>query len=295
MDTQHLHALVAVAETRSFSRAAERLHLTQPAVSKRIANLEAELGQRLFDRVGHRVHVTAAGQTLLARARRLLAELEDARVAVTNLGGRVGGGLRLATSHHIGLRRLPPVLNAYTQRYPAVTLEFDFLDSEIAYGEVERGARELAVITLPEKLTGAVTATPLWRERLVPCARKDHPLLGRAPVPVRELAAHRAVLLGGHTFTQRAVDRVFAAQRAVLANSTSSTYLEAVAMLARAGQGWALLPETMLGDGLVALPTRPSIRVERRLGVARHRERTLSNAAVAMVELLQASAEGSFE
>lgn len=292
MDSQQLRALVAVAETRSFSRAADRLHVTQPAVSKRVANLEAELGQRLFDRVGHRVYLTAAGQTLLGHARRLLAGLEDARVAVENLGGRVAGSLRLATSHHIGLRRLPAVLKAYAQRYPDVSLEFDFLDSELAYAEVEQGLRELAVITLPDELPGAVTATPLWRERLIPCARKDHPVHGRRPIALPELVRHRTVLLGGHTFTQRTVDRAFAAQHAVLANSTSSSYLEAIAMLVRAGQGWALLPEIMVRDELVAIATRPVIRVERRLGVVRHRDRTPSNAGLAMVELLKAEAAG---
>ena len=89
MDNAQLKAFVAVADSQSFSRAADQLHLTQPAVSKRIGNLEAELGQRLFDRVGHAVHLTPAGQTLLPRARRLLQDMDDASTALSNLTGRI--------------------------------------------------------------------------------------------------------------------------------------------------------------------------------------------------------------
>lgn len=291
MDSAQLKAFVAVTDSQSFSRAAENLHLTQPAVSKRIANLEAELGQRLFDRVGHAVHLTPAGQTLLPRARRLLLDLEDTATALSNLTGRVAGPLRIATSHHIGLRRLPALLRQYTERYPAVTLEFDFVDSELAYHEVEQGLRELAIVTLPDEPQQTVAAVPVWRERLIPCVQRRHPLAQRRHVPLAELAQHRAVLLGGHTFTQQKVDQLFAAHQLQLRERTSSTYLEAIAMLVTAGQGWALLPDIMVRDELVALPVKPAIAIRRSLGVVHHRDRTLSNAGRALVDLLRDAAE----
>ncbi|HEX4911246.1 MAG TPA: LysR family transcriptional regulator [Permianibacter sp.] len=293
MDNAQLKAFVAVADSQSFSRAADQLHLTQPAVSKRIGNLEAELGQRLFDRVGHAVHLTPAGQTLLPRARRLLQDMDDASTALSNLTGRIAGPLRIATSHHIGLRRLPALLREYTVRYPAVTLEFDFVDSEQAYHEVEQGLRELAIVTLPDEPQASVTAVPVWRERLIPCVQRDHPLARGKEVAIADLAAHRAVLLGGHTFTQQKVDQLFAAHRVELQDRTSSSYLEAIAMLVTAGQGWALLPDIMVRDELVALPVQPPIAIERSLGVVHHRDRTLSNAGRALVQLLRAAADRS--
>lgn len=293
MDNAQLKAFVAVADGQSFSRAADQLHLTQPAVSKRIANLEAELGQRLFDRVGHAVHLTPAGQTLLPRARRLLQDMDDTATALSNLTGKIAGPLRIATSHHIGLRRLPALLSDYTARYPEVTLEFDFVDSEQAYHEVEQGLRELAIVTLPDEPQVSVTAVPVWRERLVPCVQRSHPLARQRTVVIAELAAHRAVLLGGHTFTQQKVDQLFATHQVELRDRTSSSYLEAIAMLVTAGQGWALLPDIMVRDELVALNVQPAIAIERSLGVVHHRDRTLSNAGRALVQLLRTAADNS--
>lgn len=290
MDNAQLKAFVAVADGQSFSRAADLLHLTQPAVSKRIANLETELGQRLFDRVGHAVHLTPAGQTLLPRARRLLQDMDDTATALSNLTGRIAGPLRIATSHHIGLRRLPALLSDYTARYPEVTLEFDFVDSEQAYHEVEQGLRELAIVTLPDEPQVSVTAVPVWRERLIPCVQRSHPLARQRTVAIAELAAHRAVLLGGHTFTQQKVDQLFATHQVELRDRTSSSYLEAIAMLVTAGQGWALLPDIMVRDELVALNVQPAIAIERSLGVVHHRDRTLSNAGRALVQLLREAA-----
>ncbi|MDQ2694277.1 MAG: LysR family transcriptional regulator, partial [Pseudomonadota bacterium] len=149
MDIANLHAFVVVAQTASFSLTAERLHLTQPAVSKRISALESEWEVRLFDRLGRKVLLTEAGRTLLPRARRILAELEDGRRALANLSGQVAGTLTLATSHHIGLHRLPPVLRAFAARHPQVRMDMRFLDSEEGCAAVARGAVEVAIVTLP--------------------------------------------------------------------------------------------------------------------------------------------------
>lgn len=148
MDLANLSAFIAIAETGSFSGAGERLHLTQPAISKRIAGLEQQLDVRLFDRLGREVSLTEASRALLPRAYQILNVLDDTRRALTNLTGEVSGRLTLATSHHIGLHRLPPLLRAFTRQYPAVALDIQFLDSEVAYEEILHGRAEIAVITL---------------------------------------------------------------------------------------------------------------------------------------------------
>lgn len=96
MHSSNLQAFIAVATTASFSRAAEQLHLTQPAVSKRVASLEADLHCRLFDRIGHNIQLTEAGRALLPRAQHILAELEDCRRSIHNLSGQYRVGYRLA-------------------------------------------------------------------------------------------------------------------------------------------------------------------------------------------------------
>src|SRR5690606_11005585 len=115
MDTQHLYAFVAIAETGSFSAAAERLHLTQPAISKRISLLEEQLKRPLFDRVGRKISLTQAGVSLLPKALNILQEVAAAQRAIADLDGEVRGKLSIATSHHIGLHRLPPYLRNFSR------------------------------------------------------------------------------------------------------------------------------------------------------------------------------------
>ena len=110
MDTQSLQAFLCVAECSSFSGAAEQLHLTQPAISKRIATLEKQLNARLFDRIGRHIHLTEAGRALLPEAQRILQDIREARRRIDDLRGSVSGRLSMGISHHIGLHRLPPVL-----------------------------------------------------------------------------------------------------------------------------------------------------------------------------------------
>ena len=115
MDIPSLQAFLAIVSRGSFSLAAEDLALTQPAVSKRLGTLERHLGVRLFNRIGRQVSLTEAGEALLPRARRLLAELEDTQRAIANLSGRVAGRLLVGTSHQMGLHRRPPVLRQCTE------------------------------------------------------------------------------------------------------------------------------------------------------------------------------------
>ena len=148
IDTPTLTAFMAVAETGSFSAAAERLYITQPAISKRIALLEQQLEARLFDRVGRQIQLTEAGRSLLPRARQVLMDVEDMARAIHDLSGEVGGKLRIGTSHHIGLHRLPPVLRQFSRDYPLVKLDIHFIDSEEAWEGVLHGELEMGVVTL---------------------------------------------------------------------------------------------------------------------------------------------------
>jgi DNA-binding transcriptional LysR family regulator len=289
MDLPQLHAFVAVSECRSFSVAAERLHLTQPAVSKRITALEDSLGAALFDRIGHVVALTEAGRTLLPRARDILLAAEDSRRAIQGLGEAVAGRLAFGTSHHIGLHRLPPVLKDYARRYPEVRLDIRFEDSEVACQMVEQGALELAVITLPDQPSPRLSLRPIWRDALVFVAAPEHPLAGQALVTLEDLAAHPAVLLGRNTFTWRLIESPFRARELKLQAAMSTNYLETLAMLTAVGLGWSVLPAIMVGD--LRVLNVPGVALERRLGIVYHEGRSLSNAARALIALLAAQTD----
>lgn len=292
MDTDLLRAFLAVAGNESFSLAAERLHLTQPAVSKRVAALEARLGVRLFDRIGRRISLTEGGRRLLPRAQRIVRELEDTERAIRDLSGAVSGPLVIATSHHIGLHRLPPVLRAFSQRYPSVRLAIEFMDSEKAHDAVAQGNYELAVITLaPDGSTPRLESQPVWPDPLSVMVAREHPLAARRRTSVAELGGYPAVLPGTGTYTGQILRQLFDAAGVALETGMSTNYLETLRMLATIGLGWTVLPDSMLTEELVALEL-PGVQLARQLGYVFHRERTLSNAARAMIELLERETAG---
>jgi DNA-binding transcriptional LysR family regulator len=287
MDTQSLQAFIAVADTTSFSLAGEQLHLTQPAISKRIATLEHQTGAKLFDRINRRVSLTEAGRLLLPRARQILQLVEDSRRTLSNLSGSVEGSLTLATSHHVGLHRLPPVLKGFTQRYPDVDLDLRFLDSEQAYHGVVAGEIELAVVTLSPRPNPQVESVPVWIDRLRFVAAPDHPLAARGELALSTLVDYPAVLPGPLTFTRDIVVGSFSRAGLTIDVALSTNYLETLKMMAGIGLGWSVLPESMVDDDIAVLPVaHPPI--ERRLGYLVHQQRTLSNAGRAMIAELDA-------
>ena len=287
MDILQLSAFLAVAHNKSFSAAAENLYLTQPAISKRIAQLESQLGTRLFDRIGKAVSLTEAGETLLPRATTILRELQDAERAVRDLSGEISGALSLATSHHIGLHRLPAVLREFTNLYPAVSLDIAFMDSELANEAVLHGRIELGIITLPPQTPPQQLETHVvWPDPLVVMVAQDHPLSDSESVELSVLAQHAAVLPGQGTYTGQILSRLFSIQELDLQINMTTNYLETLRMLASIGLGWSVLPESMLTGDLKKLDIE-GIELQRQLGYIYHRERTLSNAAQAFIALLE--------
>nr|WP_221189799.1 LysR family transcriptional regulator [Azomonas macrocytogenes] len=282
-----LNAFIAVVETGSFSLAAERLHLTQPAVSKRIAALEQQLDTRLFDRLGREIGLTEAGRALLPRAYQILNVLDDTRRALNNLHSAVSGRLTLATSHHIGLHRLPSLLRSFTQAYPQVALDIHFLDSEVAYEEILHGRAELAVITLAPQTTLPIKAIEVWEDPLDFVAAPEHPLARNEQTTLADIARYPAVFPGSNTFTHTIVRRLFEAEGLAPNIAMSTNYLETIKMMVSIGLAWSILPRTMLDEQVVRLQLSGP-QLKRQLGYILHTERTLSNAARAFMALLDA-------
>ncbi|HEY9035561.1 MAG TPA: LysR family transcriptional regulator [Pseudomonadales bacterium] len=285
MDTQNLRAFLAVADSGSFSEAAIRLHLTQPAVSKRIAVLETELDTRLFDRIGRSVQLTESGRTLLPRARAILLDIEDARRSLHNLTDEVSGTLSIGTSHHAGLHRLPPALRHFARAHPQVALDIRFMDSEQAHEAVLHGELELAIVTLSPIDIAQLKRTVLWHDPLAFACAPDHPLAATpAPTP-KQLIEWPSVLPGEATYTGRLIREAFEAQQLTLPVAMTTNYLETLKMLAGVGLGWSVLPQTMLDDELIELKPQ-GMAISRELGLIVHRERSLSNAAQRFIDAL---------
>ena len=275
MNTADLAAFIEVARFESFSLAAEKLHLTQPAVSKRVQNLEQTLAVNLFDRVGRRVQLTESGRALLPRSRQWLLDFEDIKNSVATLEGEVTGVLKIGTSHHIGLHRLPATLRAFSQTYPKVRLDIQFIDSEAAFDAVLNGDLELGIVTLPPIADNRLIAQKIW----------DDPLAQKTPLHLDDLTAHPAILPSLNTFTRQIAAELFKQAGLELNVSMTTNYLETIRMMVSIGLGWSVLPANMTNDEMVILPIT-GVNMQRQLGVVYHPRRTLSRAASAMLAIL---------
>ena len=288
MHISALQAFLAVAESGSFSRAAERIYLTQPAISKRIATLEKQVGARLFDRIGRGIRLTEAGVALLSRARAVLKDLEDVKRSIANLSGTIAGELLLATSHHIGLHRLPGPLKHFHETYPEVRLNLQFMDSEKACTAVAKGDLELAVVTLPPAARPPLRVEKIWDDPLDIVVSHDHPLARVKRVLLAMLLDYPAILPGPDTYTREIILNALGPLRARIQVGMTTNYLEVLKMLAAIGLGWSALPRTMIDGGLKVVQIEKR-EIRRELGIVTHEKRTLSNAGQAMIGIIRES------
>ena len=294
MEISELRAFVAVAESGSFSLAAQYLHLTQPAISKRISHLESSLDCQLFDRIGRNISLTEAGRDLLPRANHILLEMDDVRRALSNLNGEVRGRLKIGTSHHIGLHRLPPILKRFSRKYPNVNLDIQFIDSEMAFDLVMQGKLELGIVTLPPDGSGALHSLPIWNDPLAFMVATDHPLAMQEQVDLAQLADYPAILPSMTTFTRRIVEALFQEYELKIDVPISTNYLETIKMMSSIGLGWTVLPATMIDHEITQITVKGiplnSDKLNRTLGVVHHPAHSLSNAAKAILQLLNNAA-----
>jgi DNA-binding transcriptional LysR family regulator len=276
----HVRTLQEIARHQSFGRAAQALHLSQPAVSHHIRHLERELGQRLLERVGKRALPTAAGDLLLAHAARAFAELEAARQALQERRGVVAGRLRVGTGATASTYLLPPLLGRLRARHPELELVVVTGNSAAMAAAVTAADLDVAVVTLPVR-GRALLVTPLLLDPLVAIAAPAARWRRRGPLAAAELAREPLILYERGGTIRRVIDawlrRSGAAPRVVMDLGNG----EAIKKLVAAGLGLSLVPamsvrvEVRAGE-LAALPLAPPLG--RRLGVIRRRDRAPSPA-----------------
>ncbi len=235
--------VVAVAETNSFTRAAERCLVVQSALSHQIARLERELGARLFERTSRRVRLTPAGAAFLPAARQCLDAAERAAAEVAAAVGQVRGRLAVGLIPTVAAVDIPEALRDFRGRYPHVRISLRVGASEELIEKVEQGAIDVAFLGLPTTARPrGVAAHELARDRLVAVVAPDHPLAGEPTVDLRRLCSEVFVDLPAGTAGRLQSDQAFEAAglaRDVAFEVTSADY---IARLVRPGLAVAMLP-----------------------------------------------------
>ena len=286
MQISQINAFLAVAELQSFSLAAERLHITQPAVSKRIRLLEETMKTSLFDRIGKKSILTPDGLALMPHAEQILAEIKTYQSRLVRKHDKPSGILSLATSHHVGLHRLPQILRDFKIEYPQVDLDLHFMDSEDACIAVSNNELELAIVTLPEVPDERLILEPVWIDLLRIVLATDHPLSRLTQINKEQLLEYPAILPSAGTFTRKIINQYFGAVKDSMKIILETNYLETIKVMVSANLGWSMLPVSML-DNTVTGIALGDLEIKRPLGIVTRRNRTLSLNACAMIAMLQ--------
>ena len=290
MDLWALKMFLAVAQERSFSRAAAQVHRTQPAVSQAIRKLEEELGEPLFERALRDGSLTAAGEVLRAYADRLVGLRAEAASAVRELKTLERGQLNLAANEYTTLYLLP-LLDRFRRISPHISLAVQRSLASRIPDDLQARRSELGVLSFrpdPDQFRSIL----VYSDAVAFVVHAGHPLAGRRRVHLRELGAQNFVAHNVASPIRRQIIATFAQQKTPLNIGVELPSLEAVKRFVAMGNGVAFLPELAAekeieSGELVKVPIA-EVKLERQLRLVHRRAGTLSHSAVAFLQAVRA-------
>lgn len=287
MLARHIQYFLAVAEHLSFTKAAAALHVSQPALSQQVRQLEESLGAQLFDRSGRTTRLTDAGDVYLLYARRAYQQLQEAKRAIHDVSDLSRGSLRVAVTPTFTTYLVGPLIEAFHFRYPKITVNLKEISQErieelLLAGELDVG------IAFDEIHAPDIEAIPLLNETLALVMNRRHRLAEEHSITSHGLSAESLVLLSTEFATREQIDRYCRKYEIRPKVQMEANALGAVIEIVRRTNLSTLLPAriALAHDDLVAITLEPE-RLERRAVLMRRNDAFLSAAVRVFIELAQ--------
>ena len=292
MDTRRLAMFLAVVDEGTFTAAARASYVSQSALSQAIQELEKEVGVSLFERLGRRVALTAAGEALIEPSRQALRDLANARSAVAAVAGVEAGHLDLVALPTLAVEPVARIIGQFRRAHPAVRVNLaDPDDPDDLIRAIRSGTAELGITDQPSTSTGLAEVRLRAQTVVLAFPPGAAPASVRAPMPLRELGDYPMVTTPRGTASRRLFDDAFRRVHREPNVAVETAQREAILPLVLAGGGAALLPEALAesarGAGATIVACRPDL--VRRI-VLLHRDATLSPAAARFRDLARADA-----
>ena len=289
-DLNDLQAFRAVAELSNFRRAAEAVHISQPAFSRRIDKLEQALGVRLLDRTTRRVSLTAVGRDFARKVQQLLDDLDSTLLGIRGVAATRMGEVTVACVPSTVYYYVSQVIQLFRADYPRIRVKiFDASANEVL-SAVARGEADFGLNFIGSQEPD-IDFRPLLEERFVAACRRDHPLARRRRVSWADLAAYDVVAVAQSSGNRLLIDQALAGQNVQLNNVCEAQHVTTMLGLVEAGLGVAAVPAmAMPGKGhplLVSVPLDGPV-VTRRVGLIRRAGRTLAPAAQTLYDAFAA-------
>ena len=289
MDFDYLTTFLEIAKQGSFSRAGQKLFRSQPAVSAQIRQLEEEYGQKLFDRVGKSMKLTAAGEVLLGYAGRLITLKNDSLRAVADQSSAPRGTLAVGANEATCLYVLPDVFAEFHRRFPSVQISVYRNFSRKVIEKVEDGAVDVGIVTLPVK-SPSLRTHPIFRDRLMLMVSPSNPLAKHKTVTPAEIA-DQPLIIPKTGFTRQLLDKLFRPYRSQLRIPMELPSVGMIKRFVAAGLGVSLISASFARDevraGKVKLIEISDVDLWRELGLIYRRDRTLPRSAAAFVSMVR--------
>lgn len=292
-DVHAIRVYVAVAEELSFTRAGERLNLTQSAVSHQIARLERELGVELLSRDGRVVEVTTAGKALLDHARRVLSALQETDAIVQRAAQPQAISLRVGASATACQFIIPEALREFRACYPTSTLSIQPGDSPEVIEQLQDGTIDLGLMIRTDS-RAKLTYHRLFEDDLGVVVSRLHPWAHTGKIARPLLADEKLVLYSRGSTTYRLIEKLFARWKLPLRDSIELGSIEAIKELVKLGLGITFLAkwvcQTEIEEGSLAWLPLPGPRLQRQWTIATIQNRNLAVAEQTFIGLCQAAA-----
>ena len=290
MELDQVTAFLEVARNQSFSRAAEKLYRTQPAISAQIRALEEEFGQKLFDRLGRRIFLTPSGEVLFEYGERLLALHRETMQRVREAHGLVAGQLVVGANEATCLYVLPQIFAEFKRKHPQVGINVYRSFSHKILQKMAASEIDVGIVTLPVTQNN-LKVIPIFEDELHVMVPAGHAFAKRSSVKVEDLVKEPLIFpKGGHT--RELLERIFRKYRNQLQISMELASVESIKKFVGVGLGVSLLSrsyaEMECKSGVLKLVPIHGMKLVRRLGLVYRTDRHLSRAAQAFAEVVTA-------
>lgn len=293
MEFAQLEALVAIARSRSFSRAAEQLARTQPALSISIKKLEEEVGALLFDRSQREVTLTEVGQVLFEYAQRILNLRREALATIEEIRQLHTGRVTLGANESTSLYVLPRIILAFRERYPTIKIEVYRSFSERLPREIKERNLDFGIVSFDPN-ESELASFPILEDELVLILPPHHPLAQREKVTLKDLGGEPFIAHNVRSPAREHVIRAFRRARVPLNIAIELTSIETIKEFVKMGLGLAFVPrmciEEELQQGKLATVPIQGFRYRRVLRVIYLRDKVHSHAAQKFLEVIRAMA-----
>jgi len=241
MDLRQLEIIRAVAETGSFTGAGEKLHVSQSAISRQILLLEAELGEPVFHRLGRRVRITPAGETLLQLGHRVFRDVQDTVSAISETREALRGSIGLVGGMTVCLYVFPLLLAEVRRIHPSLDMRVTVGSTQRSIELLRSGAGDLGLLTLPIEASDLVSV-PMLQEELLLVTYPSHPLASQKRIVPADLEKQPFVLFETGSITRRIVEDFFGRERIAPPVIMETENVEIIKAMVRSGLGISIIP-----------------------------------------------------